>query len=227
MTSKTLSLSWNVEHELGKPLGIQIAEAIAEKIFNGRLQPGERLKEEELAEGFKTSRAPVREALYLLQIDGLVERLPRRGTVVREYTDKDIIDLYEVRATLECSAIDRLKTRWSEHAATSFTENLALMKSALDQQDSERYSRQNTEFHNLFLAYSGSDILRRLYQQLGNPLRFLVHFSTRSTTQMQSSYVEHENIVRHLLAGEFDVAKEVLNENVRQGMTRVIALRNE
>lgn len=227
MSTKSPASTGSIEQIIGKPLAVLIADVIAENIFDGLLQPGERLKEEELSARFRTSRAPVREALYLLQIDGLVERLPRRGTVVRHYTDEDIRDLYEVRATLECSAIDRLCTRWTKAFERMFVELLEEMKNVISRADSQAYSEHNTRFHTLLLSCAGSNILNRLYEQLGNPLHFLVHYSTRSVEQMKASYLEHEQIVKHLIEGDFKVAQDLVRTNVHHGMTRVIALRQQ
>jgi DNA-binding GntR family transcriptional regulator len=211
----------------GNPLPMQIAEWLAERILNGELAAGARLKEEELAALFRTSRAPVREALYLLQLDGLVERLPRRGTVVRAYSEEDIRDLYEARCTLELSTIERLRTRWTDDTRRAFEEVLATMHEAVNKGDSHAYSQCNTHFHDILFQYAGSKILHRLYQQLGHPLQYLLESSTQSITQMKASYDEHCAIVQLLNNGEFDRAKEVLSNNVRHGMSRVIELRRQ
>jgi DNA-binding transcriptional regulator YhcF (GntR family) len=67
----------------GLPLPEQIAEVLADEIIERKVASGSKLPESALAERFGTSRAPIREALYLLDQAGLVERTPRRGTVVR------------------------------------------------------------------------------------------------------------------------------------------------
>src|SRR5207249_3993911 len=76
-------------------------ELIREAIVDGRLVPGERLKEEELAHELGISRTPVREALLVLQAEGLVDAAPNRGAVVRAHDAVDLDDLYQLRALLE------------------------------------------------------------------------------------------------------------------------------
>ncbi len=210
------------EKDFGKPLPTQIAEYIAKQIFQGTLSPGERLKEEELAKLFRTSRAPVREALYLLQIDGLVERLPRRGTVVRAYTDREIQELYEVRLSLEQLAVNRLQSHWSEEARAAFCEVLVNMQKAFTEGNSELYSDQNTRFHDLLFQIADSEILTRLYRQLTYPLQPLLQFSTQSQAQMQDSFEEHQEIVKCLSNYEFDLAKSVITKNVQHGLARAM-----
>src|SRR4029077_11389899 len=76
-------------------------ELIREAILDGRLPPGHRLKEEELARELGISRTPVREALLVLQTEGLIDAAPNRGAVVRSHDSDDLEDLYQLRALLE------------------------------------------------------------------------------------------------------------------------------
>jgi len=75
-------------------------ELIREAIIDGRLEPGERLKEEELARQLGISRTPIREALLMLQVEGLITAEPNRGATVRAHTSGDHEDLYILRARL-------------------------------------------------------------------------------------------------------------------------------
>src|SRR4051794_11902287 len=79
----------------------RIARTIRGAIIDGRLKPGQPLRESELAEELGTSRTPIREALLLLQSEGLVEASPNRGSVVRSYDATDLAETYALRAVLE------------------------------------------------------------------------------------------------------------------------------
>jgi DNA-binding GntR family transcriptional regulator len=80
---------------------------------DGRLPPGQRLKEEKLARELGMSRTPVREALLMLESEGLVESIPRRGATVRSYAVGDLDDVYQLRALLEGYSARRAATRIS------------------------------------------------------------------------------------------------------------------
>jgi DNA-binding GntR family transcriptional regulator len=213
------------EDEFGKSLPMRIAEYIAKGILEGRYTTGERLKEEELARLFNTSRAPVREALYILQLQGLVERVPRRGTIVKEYTRKELRELYEVRLGLESMAMDRLIERWTPHVRSRFETVLHRMSLALARKDSEDYARLNDEFHQLVFEYAENEVLWRLYRQLKNLLVAVLQMSTQDLGQIRASLEEHQAIVRALDEGRFDDAKRLLMENVRHGMDRALQSR--
>ncbi|MBL0151886.1 MAG: GntR family transcriptional regulator [Ideonella sp.] len=78
----------------------QIAAQVGERILDGRLQPGERIAEQELADEFKVSRGPVREAIRVLEREGLATVLARRGAIVTELSADELRELYQIRAGL-------------------------------------------------------------------------------------------------------------------------------
>lgn len=83
-----------------KPLSERLADRILEEVKAGRLPPGERLKEEELAQTHEVSRATVREALIALARQGYVVRTPRFGARIAEFSRSDLDDIFELRSTL-------------------------------------------------------------------------------------------------------------------------------
>ena len=86
----------------------QIAARVGERILDGRLQPGERIAEQELADEFQVSRGPVREAIRILEREGLVTLLARRGAIVTELTAQELTELLDIRAGLFEVAVRRL-----------------------------------------------------------------------------------------------------------------------
>lgn len=86
----------------------QIAARVGERILDGRLQPGGRIAEQELADEFQVSRGPVREAIRILEREGLVTLLARRGAIVTELTAQELTELLDIRAGLFEVAVRRL-----------------------------------------------------------------------------------------------------------------------
>ena len=163
--------------------------------------------------------------MYILQLQGLVERVPRRGTIVKEYTQKELRELYEVRLGLESMAMDRLIERWTPHVRSRFEAVLYRMSLALARKDSEDYARLNDEFHQLVFEYAENEVLWRLYRQLKNLLVAVLQMSTQDLGQIRASLEEHQAIVRALDERRFDDAKRLLMENVRHGMDRALQSR--
>nr|MBO2506359.1 GntR family transcriptional regulator [Bacilli bacterium] len=82
-------------------LSRMVAEKIIEQILKGELKPGDKIVESTYAELFNISRSPVREAIYLLTTEGLIERIPRKGAFVKGYTLSEIQDLLDIRNNIE------------------------------------------------------------------------------------------------------------------------------
>lgn len=82
-----------------------VRDSLREAIYSGKLQPGEQLRQEELAERYGISRIPVREALRQLEAEGLVTRQPNRGAVVAALSVQEVIEMLDIRIGLECRAL--------------------------------------------------------------------------------------------------------------------------
>ncbi len=106
-----------------RPLSEQLADRILEEVKAGRLPPGERLKEEELAQTHAVSRATVREALIALARQGHVVRTPRFGARIAEFSRSDLDDLFELRAALLATAAGRF-ARTADPSARQTLEDL-------------------------------------------------------------------------------------------------------
>ena len=126
-------------------------ELIREAIVDGRLEPGERLKEEELAREMGISRTPIREALLMLQAEGLVVAIPNRGAMVRVHTPEDLDDLYQLRALLEGHATRRAATRISEPEIELLRESCERFDALSPEDDLRELVRENLLFHNTIL----------------------------------------------------------------------------
>lgn len=123
-------------------------ELIKEAIFQGRLKPGDRLKEEELAAELGTSRTPVREALLVLQAEGMAVSTPNRGAIVRAYTLHELVDLYQLRALLEGFAAQRAATNLTDEQIESLRECCDRFSALREKHDRIGISRENLWFHN-------------------------------------------------------------------------------
>src|SRR3954471_12721933 len=120
--------------------------ALHEAILTGRLQPGERLPIEELAEVLDMSAMPIREAVRRLDAAGLVENVPHRGARVTELSIDDLAEVYEVRLALEPAAVRRAAERFSDQAAARASEKLAALNSLRDD-NSPAVWAAHTAFH--------------------------------------------------------------------------------
>ncbi len=133
-----------------------IADAIRRGIVFGDLAPGQRLDEQDLAAKFGVSRVPIREALAILERDGLVRSEPRRGSFVIGLTDDDLHDIYQFRRMVEDFAIRRV-------AATIDAEGLARLAGPVERTEAavrnnqpERMAESDLEFHRQLVSLAGN-----------------------------------------------------------------------
>ena len=144
---------------LARTAGSAAAEVIRQAIIDGRAEPGQRLKEEELAQQLGISRTPIREALLMLQAEGLVETAPNRGATVRSYELSDLEDMYELRALLEGHAARRAATRIGAEELEQLRASCERFEQLVGGADVPALVSENAVFHDMILAAAGSDRL--------------------------------------------------------------------
>jgi DNA-binding GntR family transcriptional regulator len=174
-------------------LSNSIAEHITKQIITGDLKPGEKLVEHSYAEEYGTSRAPVREAIYLLATEGLVERIPRKGAVVKEYTENEIYDLLEIRNMLENMAMDRIKKIGTDSGLLQEMNQLHEKMKTVE--DVHAYTQLNHSFHMCLIKMSKSEIIKDMYSRLGWPLIRVQSLSFTNKGKIEKSITEHEIII--------------------------------
>ncbi|HZH58964.1 MAG TPA: GntR family transcriptional regulator [Metabacillus sp.] len=181
---------------INNALSETIAEHITHQIVRGELKPGDKLVEKEYAEEYGTSRSPVREAIYLLTIEGLVERIPRKGAVVKEYTHSEINDLLEVRNMLEKMAMQRIKIHGTDQKVLQEMKKLLMEMKFVE--DVTTYTQLNHSFHMCLIKMSKSKTIMNVYSRLGWPLLRIQSLSFARKGNIEKSIAEHDKIVKLL-----------------------------
>ncbi|BBU39653.1 DNA-binding GntR family transcriptional regulator [Aeribacillus composti] len=200
-------------------LSHKIAEKITNQIMAGELKPGEKIIESTYAEEFGTSRAPIRESLYLLENEGLIERIPRKGAVVKGYTEDEVYDLLEMRIVLESLAMKRIKVRGVNEEILKKMEQLVQKMSEVD--DEKQYANLNQEFHMLIIEMSKSEIIKEMYWRLGRPLLVLQRISFLEEEHIKKSLKEHRIILDLLKENLIDEALVLLENHNHSVIKRV------
>lgn len=191
----------------------EICERIWLSIAEKRLRPGTRLKEEQLAEIFAVSRARVRQALSLLESDGLVTILPNRGAFVSEPTVDEARDVFHVRKLIEARVIERLIARVGEEDFPRIEAHLAAERDANARGDTSATIRLSGGFHLLLAELCGSDFLISI-------LRDLISRSSLITAMYRAQHVhycgpdDHEALLRHIRARDTARALETMREHL-------------
>lgn len=132
--------------------------SLRDQIIKGILEPGARLPEEELSKAMNISRAPIREALNMLEKDGFTTIIPRKGAVVSSITKEDVQDVWEMRILLEPYAAS---TSFREIPEEEIDNMSQILQKVLDEPDNfEQYMESDLELHELLYKYVGNKLLR-------------------------------------------------------------------
>lgn len=193
-----------------------VARILRTEIFAGRLKPGAPLPERLLAEQLGVSRTPVREALFTLHSEGLVELSPNRGATVRTITAHDIEQIYSLRAVVESyAAREAAQTRSArdldalEDAHAKLERITGSGSGALDQ------ALSDLAFHMLISEATGSRLLHTI---MGQVLAFTVSYRSNYSYPPERGAVvvaEHRAILDAVRDGRADDAERLMREHVQ------------
>jgi DNA-binding GntR family transcriptional regulator len=143
-----------------------LVRLIRAAIIDGRLEPSKPLREVDLAQQLGTSRTPIREALLVLESEGLVEAVPNRGAIVRSYTPEDLRELYTLRAVLEGFGARCAATRITDPELTLLAESCERYgKLRTHDERLPELAQENFTFHRTILDAAGSARLTAMVQQ--------------------------------------------------------------
>ena len=144
----------------------QIARTLKDDILTGMLKGGDQLLEDRLKNEFGISRTPLREAFRVLEKEGLITILPRRGAFVRRISRQDIEKNFPVRANLEGLAARLAYANITQRDIEEMKEVFAYMKDAAQRKDFSDYSTHHFVFHEIFINASKNEILIALLRNL-------------------------------------------------------------
>jgi len=201
-------------------LADQVCEQIREMIVSGRFAMGTRLVEVQLAKRFGISRAPVREAMRRLVEDGLVDERPRIGATVREIGAVDVIDLYNVRLSLEATAI-RLATR-RRMATGTLRQQIALMAQAATRNDRTLVARHELEFHAEIARESGNALITQIFHNIEGRLLMAIALDNDSQQNLHAVAAEHEPLLAAIEQGDDLAAAAVMTAHITSTVTPLI-----
>ena len=199
--------------QLVQNASVAATELIRQAILDGRLEPGSRLKEEELARELGISRTPVREALLMLQAEGLIVTAPNRGAVVRAHDANDLKDLYQLRALLEGYATRQAARRISGEELDRLNESCARFD-ALAGDDVRALVKENLHFHNTILGAAGSERLSGMVQKVIELPLVYKSYIWYSPDQKRISAHYHRQITNALGARDAERAELIMREHI-------------
>ncbi|MCX8128943.1 MAG: GntR family transcriptional regulator [Clostridia bacterium] len=199
-----------------KPLREVIFNTLREAIIVGELKPGERLMEVQLAEKMGVSRTPVREAIRKLELEGLVNMVPRKGAQVADLSVKDIMDVLEVRATLDGLATALSAQRITEEELKELKHVNMQFVNYMEKDNLQGTIKKDVEFHDIIYRSSRNDKLIQIASNLREQIhRFRVIY-LKDYSSPKDIIKEHTDIIEAISAKNNEIAETVAQKHIRR-----------
>jgi len=196
------------------PRGELVYKTLLDDIRAGRIQPGDRIREEDVAQALGVSRTPVREALQQLQARRLVELAPGRGIVVVKLTMQQVMELYAMREVLEGAAA-RFAAQYALPAEISIMEEL-LSEFEGASEDAPRLAHINYLLHRTIYEAARNRYMHEALNNLEDALSLLQNTTFSLPERHQSACLEHREIVAAIAARDSDAAEAASRHHIRE-----------
>lgn len=190
------------------PLRDVVFQTLRNAILKGELKPGERLMEMKLAGKLGVSRTPIREAIRMLEQEGLAVTIPRRGAQVAKMTQKDMDDVYDIRRCLEKLAVEYTSGKLSVGQIADLRYAQKVFEEAVAEGDNNEIEKKDWEFHSVIFEATGNSRLISIMSTLQEQLSRYRWAYLQHNTKMQKLIEEHRQIVDALEKGSLEESME-------------------
>ncbi|MCY8423592.1 GntR family transcriptional regulator [Bacillus vallismortis] len=191
------------------PYYLQFYNQLKKMIFNGTFKPGERINETQLAKSFGVSRSPIREAMRLLEKDGLLKADDRNGFSITSLTAKDVDEIYKIRIPLEQLAVELVIEEADE-------EELAILEKQLEETEKAIHNGTedtviislNQRFHELLVDFSHNRHLKNLLEHVNDLIHFCRILNYTGDHRAETILSEHRKILEEVKKKNKEAAKQ-------------------
>ena len=197
------------------PLSEKIALTIRNNIIKGIIKPGERLVEPKLSEMLGISRTPIREALRLLEMEGFIEIIPRRGAVVTTLTEKDIDDIFVIKMKLEPLASRLAVSHLDKQDLDKMRDLVKKMEAAA--KGVSNMINWNYDFHRIFIYKCGNERLIKMLEGLQQQFKRATVYSFSIEMRINEVKDEHTELLKAFEAKDEELVEKVVEKHVYNG----------
>ncbi len=205
-----------------RPAREMVMLTLRQAILTGRFMPGDRLMEIQLASQMGVSRTPVREAIKNLKSEGLVEMVPNKGAYVSGISEKGVMDVLEVRRTLEGLAVSRAVRRIDGEGLKALNE--ARLECAQASADGKIHEMADADirFHDVILSSTGNDRLVEIMNNLADRIYRYRYEFIRDTSHHPAILHEHDKVYEAILDRNEDLAVALMQSHIDQQAKGII-----
>lgn len=200
------------------PLRDVVFRTLRQAILRGELKPGERLMEIRLANQLGVSRTPIREAIRMLELDGLVIMVPRKGAQVAQITEKDLNDVLEVRLGLEELAVKLACERITEEELRSLYQASRSFEKLIEPEtdDLQKLAQADVDFHDVIYQATNNERLIQLLNNLREQMyRYRIEY-LKDVKSRRSLVEEHDALYERVKKRDLAGAQKMIREHIER-----------
>ncbi len=201
----------------------EVARALRALIQSGELKPQQRLNEVELAERFRISRTPLREAIKILATEGLLDLLPNRGARVASISEAEIDEMLEVISGLEATGGELACRKITEAEVSAITALHDRMAEAYRQGDVAAYFDLNRQIHDAIIAAARNATLAGIYANLSGRVQRARYAAHKTPEQWEGAMADHERMIALIHARDGAALATLLRDHVLSKKAVIVA----
>ena len=196
------------------PLRDVVFNTLREAILRGDLVPGERLMELQLAAKLGVSRTPTREAIRMLEQEGLAITIPRKGAIVAGMTEKDMQDVLEIREALEELSVQVACDKITDEEIAQLEKNMKNFELSLKIGDLKKMAQADVEFHDVIYQATDNPKLISMLNNLREQMyRYRVEY-LKNPQNHEQLLKEHEAIYRGIVEKDKDAVTNTIRKHI-------------
>jgi DNA-binding GntR family transcriptional regulator len=199
-----------------KTIRRRIYEHLREQLLNGERAPSEHLIEAKIAKEIGTSRTPVREALHSLELEGLIESIPRVGYVVKPISEQEVEEICEIRMAIEGIAVRWAMEKAHDKLVEELRKNISIAEEKLSAGNAKAFVDLDARFHEIIARHSGSQRLLELAQTLRrHMLRYRIQ-SIYSVDNVLRAIEGHKEILQAIEKSDLEEVNKAIRNHMEQ-----------
>lgn len=206
-----------------KSIREKVYDILKEMIIDGKISPGERIIETDYCNRFQISRTPLREAIRMLELEGLVESQSTGGVVVKKVTKQEIYEIYRIRIALESIILEEVIKNITDRDIKKIDTVLKDTKEALNVKKEETVFSLFSEFNNLLYDVAKLPKVTTLIHNINSYMKRFRKLSVKDTSRKQIAFEDHLAILLAIKNKDLDKAIEINKQHLEKSMNFILS----
>ena len=194
---------------------VQIADMLRDMVMTGKLKEGDKVNESELCETMGISKTPLREALRVLSVEGLIELVPNRGAFVTKPTFEEIREMFDVMSLLEGFCARAASEKMSQKEFERLEKLHNKLEELFKRRDQEEYIRINNQYHSYLQELAGNRILNQIVNGLRKKILLYRFQSLNLKKRFEHSIKEHRELLEALRERDHTRAESLMRDHLK------------